>query len=360
MNRRTSHNWEPRGLADSRNSYAQTVPVTTSKDLSCQLSRPTEAGSFWTVRNSASRDCGHHLDAGPTRVGSSSKNPKSIRKVRARRPPCGARWSAEPMASHGKRHGRDAGSGGESISPMKTPTGTRRCWRLHARCPPRAPWRRTCNLSPKPLAHRARLLPVVAVRADPATIDYPAFTHICHAFATADTSGTLKTSGNLPSRDLTRRAHQAGVKVLLSVGGADSGAYLGPIACDPERSARFIRAIAELMADNGYDGVDLDLEFPKTRASATRSQPWRTASAWRWRSATRPPAHRSVQRLRLGQSQGGRRRAAADPRPCQHHDLRRARPLERPLGDNAPLHPVPGDLRNLRKQQPRGADAPLE
>ena len=97
---------------------------------------------------------------------------------------------------------------------------------------------------------------------EPAQIDYRAFTHICHAFVTADTSGSLKTTGNLPSRDLTRRAHEAGTKVLLSVGGADSGAYMGPIARDPDRRARFIATIARMVADNGYDGVDLDWEFP--------------------------------------------------------------------------------------------------
>nr|BAF02564.1 chitinase [uncultured bacterium] len=96
----------------------------------------------------------------------------------------------------------------------------------------------------------------------PDAIAYAKFTHICHAFLTADSSGTLKLDGNLPSDDLTRRAHAAGTKVLLSVGGMDSGAYLGPIAVNPELSARFVSDVTGLMVKHGYDGVDLDWEFP--------------------------------------------------------------------------------------------------
>ncbi len=96
----------------------------------------------------------------------------------------------------------------------------------------------------------------------PKQINYKSFTHLCHAFVTADTSGTLKTEGNLPSRELTGLAHRDGVKVLLSVGGMDSGVYLGPIAGDKARAARFVRDVTTLMVENGYDGVDLDWEFP--------------------------------------------------------------------------------------------------
>jgi chitinase len=99
---------------------------------------------------------------------------------------------------------------------------------------------------------------------EPDRINYRQFTHLCHAFLMADTSGTLKTEGNLPSRELTSRAHAAGVKVLLSIGGADSGAYMAPITTNPLTRERFALDITAMALDHGYDGIDLDWEFPVT------------------------------------------------------------------------------------------------
>ena len=98
---------------------------------------------------------------------------------------------------------------------------------------------------------------------EPSQINYAQFTHLCHAFVTADTSGTLKCEGNLPSRDLTDRAHAAGVKVLLSLGGMDSGNYFGPMMRNPQARDRFIAEIMKMVVEYGYDGLDLDWEFPK-------------------------------------------------------------------------------------------------
>ncbi|RMH30546.1 MAG: glycoside hydrolase family 18 protein [Candidatus Hydrogenedentota bacterium] len=97
---------------------------------------------------------------------------------------------------------------------------------------------------------------------EPAQIRYENFTHLCHAFVTATPDGKLKTDGNLPSRELTSRAHAAGVKVLLSVGGADSGKYMGPIATSETLRTQFARALVGMVREYGYDGIDLDWEFP--------------------------------------------------------------------------------------------------
>jgi chitinase len=101
---------------------------------------------------------------------------------------------------------------------------------------------------------------------NPAAIRYELFTHLCHAFVEATTEGLVRVSGNLPSRELVDQAHTADVKVLVSVGGADSGTYLGDVATDALRRRRFVHELVNLVENSGYDGVDLDWEFPRTAA----------------------------------------------------------------------------------------------
>jgi chitinase len=100
----------------------------------------------------------------------------------------------------------------------------------------------------------------------PPAIRYELFTHLAHAFVGATTQGKVQTSGNLPSRDLVERTHAAGGRVLLSVGGADSGNYLGDLACNAQARARFVGELVALMNESGYDGIDLDWEFPRNVA----------------------------------------------------------------------------------------------
>ena len=98
----------------------------------------------------------------------------------------------------------------------------------------------------------------------PAQINMGAFTHIAHAFVTADTSGTLVTEGNMPSRELTSLARKAGVKTLVSLGGMNSGKTLGPVAADAERCRVFAQKLVTFARENGYDGIDVDWEFPES------------------------------------------------------------------------------------------------
>lgn len=101
---------------------------------------------------------------------------------------------------------------------------------------------------------------------DPAAIRFELFTHLAHAFVTATTEGALLRTGNLPSRELTSRAHHAGVKVLVSVGGADSDGYMGAMALRAESRRRFVAELVSLVNEADYDGVDLDWEFPRNEA----------------------------------------------------------------------------------------------
>ncbi|CAN5681656.1 hypothetical protein BH09VER1_BH09VER1_03040 [soil metagenome] len=92
-------------------------------------------------------------------------------------------------------------------------------------------------------------------------INYRLFTHLVHAFATIH-HGSIKVEGNLPSSDLTRLAHAAGVKVLLGLGGADSGPDFSAMARDKASEDACIKSLVKMVGDHGYDGIDVDWEFP--------------------------------------------------------------------------------------------------
>jgi len=86
------------------------------------------------------------------------------------------------------------------------------------------------------------------------------FTHLAHAFLQAEEDGTLKQSRAIPSRELTQRAHEHGVKVLLSLGGARSARTFRQIARTAEIRERYAAAAVRAATENGYDGLDLDWE----------------------------------------------------------------------------------------------------
>jgi chitinase len=100
-------------------------------------------------------------------------------------------------------------------------------------------------------------------------IDYRLYTHICHAFLVADEQGRVQTSRNVPSRELTSQAHEAGVKVLLSLGGWGWDRQFAAIVASPEAEDRYVESLRTIVDENDYDGVDLDWEYPDTQAEVT-------------------------------------------------------------------------------------------
>lgn len=101
----------------------------------------------------------------------------------------------------------------------------------------------------------------------PSQVDYTKLTHIIYWPLIPNNDGTLNTSpfgAPFPSDaiDLVTRAHQAGIKALVGVGGDQaSGASAGFTASTtPANLSTFVNNIVSLMQEYGFDGVDINWE----------------------------------------------------------------------------------------------------
>ncbi|BDI30987.1 hypothetical protein CCAX7_30380 [Capsulimonas corticalis] len=96
----------------------------------------------------------------------------------------------------------------------------------------------------------------------PEKIDYSAFSHLIHFHVIPANDGTIdpvKSITEAESAALLAPAHAAGRKVLLCVGGGDTGAAFRS-AISEEIRPRFITTLVTLATSRGYDGLDIDME----------------------------------------------------------------------------------------------------
>ena len=100
----------------------------------------------------------------------------------------------------------------------------------------------------------------------PAQVDFTAITHLIVGTVIPNADGTLDTTfyqgtaaGPGMARDLAARAHGAGRKAILMIGGAG---YLGGFqgAASAANRATFVANLVAARADLGFDGYDLDWE----------------------------------------------------------------------------------------------------
>ena len=112
-----------------------------------------------------------------------------------------------------------------------------------------------------PTAHTNKVF-VGYVFRPPAQINFSLYTHLCHAFITADADGILNTNRLVPNRQLVAEAHNHGVQVLLSLGGWGWDDQFAAITSDPAIEARYIQSVMQMVDDFDYDGIDLDWEYP--------------------------------------------------------------------------------------------------
>lgn len=96
----------------------------------------------------------------------------------------------------------------------------------------------------------------------PRAIKFEHITHLAHSFIwpAASGSGAMDVPAGFVFPELIEAAHDAGVKVIVALGGAGNNAGFGPASSDPDTRAVLVQNIVEFVIDNVYDGVDLDWE----------------------------------------------------------------------------------------------------
>jgi chitinase len=116
---------------------------------------------------------------------------------------------------------------------------------------------------------------------DPETIQYPALTHICYAFASPTIEGS---TDPIPNEDKLYRvmalAHAVDVKVLLSLGGGNVGDArpFDVISADPRLIDVFVDRLMDLVSRYNLDGIDIDWEFPSAETESGFTNLVRAAS----------------------------------------------------------------------------------
>ncbi len=100
----------------------------------------------------------------------------------------------------------------------------------------------------------------------PAAIDFSALTHIVVFAVRPRNDGTLdttldhdETSGPRLAREVAARAHAAGRKALLCVGGADSAGQFAAVS-RPKGRHSFAKTLLDTVDEWGFDGLDIDWE----------------------------------------------------------------------------------------------------
>ncbi|HEX2866507.1 MAG TPA: glycoside hydrolase family 18 protein [Ignavibacteriales bacterium] len=98
-------------------------------------------------------------------------------------------------------------------------------------------------------------------------IPYYSLTHICHAFIRPNSDGSLSVRPGFIYKEMVETAHRNNVKVLISLGGWDTVAAKNfrTLSADQQSRKKFVSELTQFCRTNGYDGADIDWEYPEMR-----------------------------------------------------------------------------------------------
>jgi len=99
-----------------------------------------------------------------------------------------------------------------------------------------------------------------------AQIPFNMLTHINHAGVGFNADGSLSVPQGFLEPELLSKAHAAGVKVLLLLGGDFPALEVGNSSPSPSVLATLLKNLLAFITSNGYDGVDIDWEYPSSAA----------------------------------------------------------------------------------------------
>jgi chitinase len=124
-----------------------------------------------------------------------------------------------------------------------------------------------CRMISKPPKFRVVGYAIAGI--DVGAIQFDKLTHINYAFLIPNSDGTFAPIGN-PSelREIVEKAHNAGVKVLISVGGWGRDEEFETLAADPTVCSNFVTELSKFVEEFKMDGADIDWEFPNREASS--------------------------------------------------------------------------------------------
>lgn len=99
-----------------------------------------------------------------------------------------------------------------------------------------------------------------------ARVKFEYITHINHAFAWPLANGNIAAYNEIDHPELITTAHQAGRKILISLGGWGQSDGFAPMAADSSMRKKFVQNLIHFCQSRGYDGADFDWEFPENAA----------------------------------------------------------------------------------------------
>jgi chitinase len=110
---------------------------------------------------------------------------------------------------------------------------------------------------------------------NPATIPVNKLTHLFYAFADVDTQGNVKLSEDGQDGDInvlkSLQAQNPKLKILVSIGGAGENDF-SSAASTAQSRIFFAQSAINFMKINGFDGIDIDWEFPKKEENNNYTQ----------------------------------------------------------------------------------------